>query len=544
MANRQDELALYFQEARELLALLENVFLQAKQTTLSVEQIQAAFRAVHTMKGSASIYEFTQIVSLTHQLESVLEKFRNAPEQLPQPLINLLLACIDLLSEQIDAIAQTGQESALLESKLKHLLQHLQRLASDQESPEKEVVVQETVTVAATSVDTENSEQQYIRIPVKQLDYVLDLIGELVVASAANELVSKINQDLQLQESAQQVVDLTAEIREATLAFRMVKIQDIFQRFPRAVREICRELHKDVDLEIIGEDTELDKTMMENVASPLIHLMRNAVDHGIEKPEVRTAKGKSPKGKVTLFARHESGSVVISVTDDGQGLNKAKIKAKAFALGLLTDAVYLTDQDIYQSIFVSGFSTAEHVTEISGRGVGMDIVKQDIELLHGVVEIASEENVGTTITLRIPLTLSMIDGFLVTVGDMVFVVPMNMAVECLNIRQYAMQEEMVTVRDRTIPVMYLRSLLGMEDRDTPRQNAVILHHANRYVGLVVDGFAGQCQMVIKPLSPIFKKLKGLSGSTILGDGRVAFILDIPSLVHYAEVLEQKSVSIS
>lgn len=538
MAVSKTELALYLQEARELLVILEDIFLHGKDDALSVEQIHAAFRSIHTMKGSASIYEFNAIVTLTHHIENLLEKARNQPDMMHYGLVILMLACIDFLSLQVDSIEQTGEERA---DQSDHLQQLIEDLQHDVINP---VVIAKAVDepVATLPVATEMLEQQLVRIDVHKLDYLIDLIGELVIASASNELAAKINRDVQSQETAERITALTTGIRETTLSFRMVKIHDIFQRFPRVVREIARELDKDIELTLSGSDTELDKAMMEKIANPLMHLMRNAVDHGIETIAERIEKNKARKGHIAIRARHESGSVVIEVEDNGRGLDIDKIREKGIAQGYIQATDVLTDQDVIRLLFMPGFSTADQVTALSGRGVGMDVVKEDIEQLHGTVSMTSVRDQGTKVQIRIPLTLSMIDGFLMTVGDLNFVVPLDMAIECINLNLYPTRQNMLSLREQSLPIVKLREILGMEERNTPRQNVVILHDGRRSMGLLVDGFSGECHVVIKPMNPVFSKRKGLAGTTILGDGRIAFILDISFVMHLAEKLEAESLT--
>lgn len=538
MAHTKVELSVYLQEARELLVILEDILLHGKDDVLSVEQIRAAFRTAHTMKGSASIYEFNQIVMLTHNMENLLEKARNQPDIIHHGLVALLLSCVDFLSHQVDEIEQKGNEDTTQSVQLQQLIDDLQMYLSDK----TDVVPEYVAPNVASSAPVETSEQQFVRIDVKKLDHLIDLVGELVIASASNELTAKINHDLQLQETAQQITTLTTSIRETALSFRMVRIHDIFQRFPRIVREISRELDKEIELNMTGDDTELDKAMMENVANPLMHLIRNAVDHGIETMAERIEKGKDRKGHIYIRARHESGSVVIEVEDDGRGLDIDKIKEKGLQQGLIQESDVLTDQDIIRLVFIPGFSTADQVTSLSGRGVGMDVVKEDIDQLHGTVSITSIPHQGTKIQVRIPLTLSMIEGFLVTVGDLNFVIPLNMATECINLNLYPVRQRMLMLRETSLPVVVLREILGMESRDTPRQNVVILHDGRKQAGLLVDGFSGACHVVIKPMNPIFKKRKGLSGTTILGDGRIAFILDISFVMQQAEKRESESLT--
>jgi two-component system chemotaxis sensor kinase CheA len=313
----------------------------------------------------------------------------------------------------------------------------------------------------------------------------------------------------------------------------MVKIGATFTRFKRVVHDVARELGKDIELRTAGEDTELDKTVVEKIGDPLMHLVRNAIDHGIDAPEVRAARGKPAQGTVTLNAYHDSGSIVIEVSDDGGGLNRDKILSKAIERGLVAVDANLSDAEIYGLIFEPGFSTADQITNLSGRGVGMDVVKRNITALRGSVGIASEPGQGTTVTVRLPLTLAIINGFQVGVGKSVFVVPLDMVDECVKFSAES-HHDYTDLRGEVLPFIRLRDLFEVPGTPPERQNIVVVKHAGQKFGLVVDTLMGEAQTVIKPLSKMFTQVKGISGSSILGSGDVALILDVPVLMQQAQ----------
>lgn len=381
-------------------------------------------------------------------------------------------------------------------------------------------------------------EQKFIKIEVSKLDQLIDLVGELVIAGASARLIARRRKDSQFEEATQAIDTLMEQIRDAALTLRMVQINEVFQRFPRIVRDLARDLDKDIDLLMTGSETELDKSMIERIADPLMHIVRNAIDHGIEPPAERVAAGKPPRATLQLNATHESGSVVVEVMDDGRGMDRERILAQAIANGLTTPEAELSDAEIYRFVFEPGFSTARQVTELSGRGVGMDVVRRNIEALHGEVAIDTERGRGTVVRIRLPLTLAIISGFQVVVGNAVFVIPLDMVVECIDMPPHHPGCHIVAVRDEPLPFVPLRELFDLPVRAQGRNSLVIVQYGKQRAGLLVDGLLGECQAVIKPLGRLFGKVKGLSGSTILGDGRVALILDIAHLVQHTQLQEQ------
>jgi len=317
----------------------------------------------------------------------------------------------------------------------------------------------------------------------------------------------------------------------------MVQIGETFSRFQRVVRDVSKELDKDIELIITGAETELDKTVVEKIGDPLTHLVRNSMDHGIESEERRQADGKPAKGKLMLNAYHDSGSIVIEVGDDGAGLNRDRILQKALERGIVSPNANLSDREIYNLIFEAGFSTAEQVSNLSGRGVGMDVVRRNIEALRGTVELDSTPGEGTTVRIRLPLTLAIIDGFLVGVGDSAYVVPLEMVLECVELsdldRQALENRAYVNLRGEVLPFVRLHDHFEIAGNGARRENIVVVQYAGHKAGLVVDQLMGEFQTVIKPLGKMFSKVKGISGSTILGTGEVALILDVPSLIQQA-----------
>jgi len=380
--------------------------------------------------------------------------------------------------------------------------------------------------------ETKSRESPSIRIDADKLDHLIDLVGELIIMASGAQLAAKRVNDPELQETHSALAGLVEAVRDSTLQLRMVKIGGTFSRFQRVVHDVARELGKDIELKVSGEDAELDKTVVERIADPLTHLVRNAMDHGIESAELRAERGKPARGTVRLNAYHDSGAIVIEVGDDGGGLQRDRILAKAIERGLVEPGRHLSDGEIYAMIFEPGFSTAAAVTNLSGRGVGMDVVKRNIAELRGSVSVASEAGQGTTVTVRLPLTLAIINGFQVTVGKSVFVVPLDMIDECVEFSAEP-GHDYTNLRGEVLPFMRVRELFALGGSPEGRENIVVVRHAGRKVGLVVDSLLGEFQTVIKPLGRLFSQIRGISGSSISGNGEVVLILDVPVLMEQA-----------
>ncbi len=379
-----------------------------------------------------------------------------------------------------------------------------------------------------------NEESRFIRVQADRLDTVINLLGELVVASAGAEMLARQTRQNALIEANLNMARLIEEIRNGTLQLRMVPIGEAFSRFRRVVRDTANSLGKDVNFEFFGGETELDKSMVEKISDPMMHLVRNALDHGLESPEERIAAGKSAQGMLRLSAKHETGSILIRIEDDGRGIRRQKVLARAWERGLVEKGVTPSDAEILKLIFAPGFSTAEQVTNLSGRGVGMDVVLSNIEALRGSVQITSVEGYGTQINIRLPLTLAIIDGFLVSVGESKFILPLESVVEVIEtgvplLNSGRPSVSCVELRGRVLPVINLRQMYSINDPLPQRASTVVVQSGTQYYGIAVDHLMGQHQTVIKPMGRIFKSLQCISGSSILGNGEVALILDIFAL---------------
>lgn len=395
--------------------------------------------------------------------------------------------------------------------------------------------------MAGDKVVTENKSQRFIRVRADQLETLIDLAGELITASAGAQSLAREKADEQLTEATSVVADLVEQLLDGALAMRMVPIGDTFNRFQRVVRDVSEELGKDIELLISGADTELDKALVERIGDPLMHLVRNAMDHGIEPPATRITAGKPARGTLRLNAFHDAGSIVIELLDDGAGLNRQRILDKARERGLV-GATDPSDHDLLNLIFEPGFSTAEAVTNLSGRGVGMDVVKRNITSLRGTIDLYSQPGLGTTVRIRLPLTLAMINGLLVEVAGGGFVVPLDVVHECIELpqgqRDSLRDRGHIDLRGEVLPLVFLREQLALEGSIARRENIVVVKAQGQTAGLVVDRLMGEHQTVIKPLGALFGNLRGISGSSILGNGSVALILDIPTLLK--TLIEQDS----
>ncbi|MBI6673595.1 chemotaxis protein CheA [Pseudomonas syringae] len=448
------------------------------------------------------------------------------------------------VNETPDPVEPTGTE-------LVSQPEHSPMVASGELLGDQRAVPRTPATATATAVERpssageqKNKDGRYVRVNADKLDELINLVGELVIASAGASLLAKSCDNDPLQEASSTVSGLVEQILDGALHLRMIPIGDTFNRFRRVVRDVSQELGKDIDLIINGAETELDKTVVEKIGDPLMHLLRNSMDHGIESAEARRAAGKPAKGHLSLNAYHDSGSIVIEIADDGAGLNRERILDKAQQRGLVAAGASLTDQEIYNLIFEPGFSTAEAVTNLSGRGVGMDVVKRNITLLRGTVDLDSQPGQGTIVRIRLPLTLAIINGFLVGIDQSTYVIPLDMVQECIELdehnRQLTRDSGYLDLRGEVLPLVYLRDHFNHEGPAARRQNVVVVRYAEHKAGLVVDELLGEFQTVIKPLGKLFGALRGISGSTILGSGAVALILDIPALLNQIVNMEARS----
>ncbi|ELV2795848.1 chemotaxis protein CheA [Enterobacter ludwigii] len=652
----------FFDEADELLADMEQHLLDLVPEAPDSEQLNAIFRAAHSIKGGAGTFGFTILQETTHLMENLLDEARRGEMQLNTDIINLFLETKDIMQEQLDAYkssaepdaasfeyicnalrqlaleakgdaaaavvpaaklsvvdAVTAQEAApaaaaskvrvvlsrLKENEVDLLEEELSNLAklsnvvkgkdslsatleegisqddivavlcfvieADQIAFETEtaavdvpaaveevaVVPQAAAPVVAPAAPVlkavpkdaaapgrgekpaaRSSESTSIRVAVEKVDQLINLVGELVItqsmlAQRSNELDPVTHGDLitsmgQLQRNAR-------DLQESVMSIRMMPMEYVFSRFPRLVRDLASKLNKQIELTLMGSSTELDKSLIERIIDPLTHLVRNSLDHGIELPENRIAAGKSPVGNLILSAEHQGGNICIEVTDDGAGLNRERILAKAISQGMAVNE-NMTDEEVGMLIFAPGFSTAEQVTDVSGRGVGMDVVKRNIQEMGGHVEIKSKQGSGTTIRILLPLTLAILDGMSVKVADEVFILPLNAVMESLQPREEDLHplaggERVLEVRGEYLPLVELWKVFEVDGAKTEATQGivVILQSAGRRYALLVDQLIGQHQVVVKNLESNYRKVPGISAATILGDGSVALIVDVSAL---------------
>jgi two-component system chemotaxis sensor kinase CheA len=434
----------------------------------------------------------------------------------PQALLEVFIACGSLTREDWQAATQVPSATFM---------------AAPEVVPDQPLPQGDGLSRSKPAREVRSVEGNLIRVDAGKLDQLINLVGELIIAGAGANLVAARTGIGEMIEAASSLSRLVEEVRDSALTLRMVQIGATFNRFQRVVRDVSKELGKDIVLEVDGAETELDKTVVERIGDPLTHLVRNAMDHGIEAVQLRRDRGKPAQGTVRLNAYHEASSIVIEVCDDGGGLNKQRILDKARERGLLAEGQVLADKDILNLIFEPGFSTAEQVSSLSGRGVGMDVVKRNITALRGSVNLESEEGVGTTVRIRLPLTLAIIDGFLIGVGKASYVVPLDMVEECIELNaDDCNNQDYLDLRGSVLPVLRLREMFAIDEPNPGRENIVVVHYAGVRVGLVVDQLLGEFQTVIKPLGKLFGTAHGLGGFTILGSGAVALILDIPNLL--------------
>ncbi len=445
----------------------------------------------------------------------------------------------DILIHRGDIAAEDVQVQLGRQSRLGELL-----VESGSVSPSRVMsALNEQQSIAKHQAAAKN---ESIRVPSDKLDALINLLGELVTNQARLSQIARNTGDIVLAVPVEEADRLTDELRDIVLNIRMMPIGTTFSRFKRLVRDLSGELDKQIELVTEGAETELDKTVIDRLADPLVHLIRNSIDHGIEHPDERAAAGKPARGTITLTAAHKGASVVISIIDDGKGLNKEAILKKAKEKGLVAADADLSDKEIFNLIFLPGFSTAAKVTDVSGRGVGMDVVKREIDSLRGSIEIHSETGKGTRIDLSLPLTLAIIEGLLVHVAEDRYVIPLSAIEECLELTadRFATTGErnVIQVRGAPVPLIRLRDMFCLSGPRPPMEQAVVVDVADLRVGLVVDQVIGNHQTVIKSLGKLYRKADCISGATIMGDGNVALILDLSGVIRNARADETTSIA--
>jgi two-component system chemotaxis sensor kinase CheA len=524
---------LFAAESQENLAAMEDALLRLETRPGDGELLGTVFRVAHTLKGDAGNLGLAPVAELAHGVEDLLDRIRGHEGPAAPESVELLLRATDALRALVPAAIE-GR--AGLHPAEQALLREIAAAAEAEDGalpapPSPEAVAEGGAAPASPAAP---QRARTLRVEVGRLDRAMDLAGEIAIARGrVGQLLEDGAPGREVLEAHRAADALQAELQELVTRLRMVPLGPTFRLHARTVRDVAFANGKLAALEVEGDDVEVDTGVVELLRDALTHLVRNAVDHGIESPADRVRAGKPPQGTVRLAARHEGGSVVVTMRDDGAGLSRERIGQRARERGLAADPDALPDAELFRLVLEPGFSTARGVTELSGRGVGLDVVRRNVESLRGSVDLAPGEGGGTAVTLRLPLTLALIEGFSVAVDGEVFVLPLDAVVECLEMpatRHEADGTGVLALRGAPLPFVRLRDVLGRGGPPPPRENVVVVRHGERRAGVVVDGLVGAGQVVVKPLGSLFRALPGLAGSTILGDGRVALILDTAALI--------------
>jgi two-component system chemotaxis sensor kinase CheA len=571
----------------DIMQTLDDTVLRLEQDPTNKETIEEIFRAAHTLKGAAGMFGFRAIERVMHRMENLFDNVRKGKLVPNADTIDAVFQGLDCLKKLLAAVL-AQQPSGMKTAPIVRMLElasagkptgasksgaSASPTPSQAAAPAAQIAHDDSGAAAGGGgggggTKKKSEAASTIRVDLERLDALVNLIGELVIDRTR---FVNIDESLRIQapqlkltgsmtETLQQFGRHMNEIQDIIMKVRMVPVGSVFNKYPRIVRDLARQLGKQIDLVIEGEETEFDKTLVEQIADPLVHLIRNACDHGVETPDVRQASGKSPKGTVTLSARQEGNHIIIQIVDDGKGMDVTRIKAKGIEKGLITADQNLTDRDIFNLIFEPGFSTAEKVTTVSGRGVGMDVVKKQIAKLKGMVEIASAPGKGSTITIQLPLTLAIMQSLLVGIQEETLAIPLSSVVESIRIKPSEIQKvgdsEVIKLRNTVLPLFYLDEVLGLEAKQqdywyhhqdqaalketvskrrqkrAERMYVVVVGTAERRYGLVVDALLNQQEMVIKPLGPLMRGTPCVAGGAVLGNGDVVLVMDVPEIENY------------
>jgi two-component system, chemotaxis family, sensor kinase CheA len=532
--DREAVLVSFLVESEEGLDMMEQALVQMESSPSDPELLHKIFRVAHTLKGNATSLELSELAGFAHVVEDLLDALREQQALPTADLISLLLKAVDELRAMVSTAATgpgkltTGQQGLI------------KQIAREVEKRSKKVVTASGApgeSSSAVKVDTlPGVSHRTLRADVDKLDHMLNLTGEIVIAQGRlRQMIEKLGteQGRAILEMHREAERLYMDLQSEVMSIRMVPIGPLFRQFVRSVRDLARSHGKLARLEVVGGDVEVDTTVLEQLKDPLLHLVRNAVDHGLEKPALRESQGKNACGLIRLTAAHSGGNIIVKLQDDGAGFDRARILDKARRVGLLSGEDEIRDHNIYDLAFHAGFSTAESVTDLSGRGVGLDVVRRNIDTLRGTVEIASTPGKGTTITIRLPLTLAIIEGFSVRVGAETFIVPLEHVTECTELPAAQSNGEasgILSLRGTALPYVRLRRMFGLSGVTPKRENIVVVKINEFHAGIAVDELLGGMQTVVKPLGRAFRGVPGIAGSTVLGDGRVGLIIDVPSLL--------------
>lgn len=529
---------LFASEANEYLQLLEHSLVILEGKPENVNLLNDIFRVAHTLKSMAGTMGYEKITALSHEMENLLHILRKKKIKVTSKMIDLFLKCSDTLKLLKDE-AISGEDKKVntepIINELKEILAEIQGIEPEQK--EKFIIKgkeaeeeEEEVPVSTTMMKTTS-----VRISIKQLDILMDLVGELVINKARLVDIAEKHRITELDVALKQFDRISLDLQEEVLKTRLVPISHIFDRYPRMMRDMAKKSRKEVSFVIEGADIEVDRILLEEVNPPLVHLLRNAIDHGIEGKQERKKTGKSSKGSIRLIGRREKDYVKIIVIDDGNGISPDEIREVAVNRNFITSeqAAKLSDKEAIMLICEPGFSTAKEVTDTSGRGVGMDAVKALVEKFNGKLDIYSRKGKGTTITIQVPLSLAIVNALLVKVGGDIYAVPLKNISETVRVQKDSIKriasEDVIVVREEIIPLFYLGELYHGKRHVEDEIYAVLVDAVGKRMGLVVDSLVGQREIVIKTLTGFMKSAKGFSGATILGDGRVILIIDIDAM---------------
>jgi two-component system chemotaxis sensor kinase CheA len=522
----------FLEETQENLVAMEQALVALEAHPEDDEAIRAVFRGAHTIKGNAATLGYRAVAELAHAFEDVLARLREHALAPSTSLTSLLLRALDVLREEIPLAVGGAEALTPAHEAVRQALLEAEEVEDGDGAG--------TDDLAAAPVADEGPartlEGRTLRVDVDRLDRMLRLAGEIAISRGRlREMLDRAEGGREAVETHRESDRLFLDLQEQIMEARLVPLGPVFRRHQRTVRDVGLTVGKPIALVVEGDEVEVDMAVVEHMRDPLTHMIRNAIDHGIEAPEVRARRGKDPCGRITLRARRESGSIVIDVEDDGGGLDLHRIREVGAARGF--DTARMRDADLRNLIFASGCSTARAVTDLSGRGVGMEVVRRNVDLLRGTISVESHAERGTTVSVRVPLTLAIIDGFQVGAGAETYVVPLDAVVECLELPPESGDRAaacgVINVRGAAVPFLRLGGLFGHAVGAGARENVVVVKHEERLTGIAVDALLGQSQTVIKPLSKMFRGLPGVAGSTILGNGRVALILDVPALIREA-----------
>lgn len=525
-------LRLFMAEAEEAFGVIEGGLLRMEQQPDDPEAVAQVFRAAHSLKGNASAFGLTALAALAHAVEDVLGDLREGRIATTPDRVTLLLASVDALRQLLARGAEAPQQ---LEGPHAELRQRLVSARQAEGSSGEAIPASPAASREVVSAALGPSLARTLRVSIERLDQLLSLAGEIAISRA--RLFQMIETPSvprrSLQEAHRESERLYLNLQDLVMKLRMVPVGPAFQQLSRTVRDLARSLGKETRLEIVGADVEVDNAVLQLLRDPLTHMVRNALDHGIEMPDERIRRGKPRAGRITLRSTRETGAIVIELADDGAGIARERVLARARERGLVTEDAGMSDAQVFGLLFEAGFSTADAVSDVSGRGVGLDVVRRNIHSLRGTVGIASQPGRGTTVTIRLPLTLAIIEGLLVRVADTTYVLPIEEVTESLAMPEETSARDalhgVVSLRGKPLPYVRLRQAFHAHGETARREVLIVMTSATGQIGVVADSVSGQGQIVIKPLAKLFQGVRGISASTVLGDGQVALILDVEEL---------------